>query len=200
MSKKEKDSMRKWYADLIRNPMKYVEDMGKRLMNREFRQTIPLFYFADPHIWENNFTQVTVTELISKMRDFLASKPKEVNYSTFLYYMAYFPVSMCKRSLSPLLKKVIGFHYQFGIPTEKEYIALIKSVSMDELAEIFGRSKATIHECVKATAPEWKKMQEEIERSWRLEVEAKRQLLEEKKEEIRKKKASETALDEKTSD
>ena len=110
---KEKEKMQKWFEDLQRNPLKYVKNMGRMAMNKDFRQTIPLFYFSDPEIWENNLKDVPIEEVIGKMRDFLASKPKEVNYSSFLYYMAYFPVSMCKRAVSPLLKSVIGFHYGF---------------------------------------------------------------------------------------
>ena len=177
--------MQKWFDDIQHNPLKYVKEMGRRAMNRGFRQSIPLFYFSDPEIWENNLNDVTVEEIIGKMRDFLHSKPKEVNYSSFLYYLAYFPVSMCKRSVSPTLKKVIGFHYGFGVP-EKEHEEYIQRVSMEELAEIFGRSKATIHECIKSTEKEFQTFQVELKRAVELDTKAERELIEERKAQLRK--------------
>ena len=71
---------------------------------------------------------------------------------------------------------------------------------MDEVAEIFGRSKATIHECVKATELELKDFEEEYERSIELESKAERELIEERKARLREEKASEIALGEKTTE
>jgi len=198
VTKKQRDKMQKWFEDLQRNPLKHVKEMGHKFANRDFRQSIPLFYLSDPELWENNLNDVTMEEFIGKIRDFLHSKPKEMNYSTFLYYMAYFPVSMSKRVVSPKLKFLIGCHYgYFGVPT-KEYEEYIQRVSMEELAEIFGRSKATIHDCIKTTKKEVQSFQEEVKRAIALDTKADRELIEERKAQLRKERALKSSSGEKT--
>lgn len=62
---------------------------------------------------------------------------------------------MCRRNVSSTLRFLIGFHYGLGRIFKKDY-SKVNPVTMDELAEIFGRSKATIHDCIKETEEAWR--------------------------------------------
>ena len=66
----------------------------------------------------------------------------------------------------------------------------VSSISMEELSEIFGRSKATIHECIKDTEEQWKKFLELKEKEGEIEAKAERELIEEAKERLRKEKGN----------
>jgi hypothetical protein len=107
-----------------------------------------------------------------------------VAHERFLEYLARYPVSICKRDVSPLLKRLIGFHYRLGVPTEQQKLNGAEKVSYDDLSEIFGRSKATISECVNETETEWNEIQRQAELDTVAEEEAKRQLIAERKKKL----------------
>lgn len=87
------------------------------------------------------------------------------------------------------MKLLIGFHYRMGQLLKEEY-KRVTPVSMEDLAQIFGRSKATIHEYIKQTEPLWKKFLDSMEKQKEAEELASRELVEEAKERLRKEKAS----------
>jgi hypothetical protein len=112
---------------------------------------------------EIDYSSLTTQEIMDKIKDFVASDPKDNQCMIFLEYFAKFPVSMCKRTVSPLLKKLIGFHYHLGLSIlEANKAEGATLISYDDLAELFVRSKATIHECVHDTELAWKQIQAEI--------------------------------------
>lgn len=139
----------------------------------------------DSGIEERDCSTLTVQEIVNKIKDFLKSDPSDEKHIIFLNYLAKYPVSMCKRDVSPLLKKLIGFHYRLGIPNKEQELNGAEKVSYDDLSEIFVRSKATISQCVNETEIEWKELQQEIEDAKRIEAEAKQQLIEEEKARLR---------------
>jgi len=140
---------------------------------------------GEPVISEN-LSKVSTQEIVDKIRDFVNTNPIDENYNIFLHYLANYPVSMCKRQVSSLLKLLIGFHYRFGQMFKDDYETYknVDSISIRELAEIFGRSKATIHECIQNTEEQWKDFLEFKKREEEIEAEAKRELVEEAKERL----------------
>jgi hypothetical protein len=94
---------------------------------------------------------------MNKIRDVIAANPNDINKTCFLEYLAKYPVSMCKRDVSPLLKRLIGFHYRLGVPDEQQELNGAGKVSYDDLSEIFGRNKATVSVCINET--EWNEIQ-----------------------------------------
>ncbi|NIO36302.1 hypothetical protein GTO27_01210 [Candidatus Bathyarchaeota archaeon] len=130
-------------------------------------------------------SSLTVHEVLGKISDFVDSEPVDENYIVFLHYLAKYPVSMCKRHVSPLLRFLIGFHYKLGQMFKEDY-KKVKPVSMEELAEIFGRSKATIHKCIEETEAEWKNFLADWKRQEKIETKAERELVEEAKGRLRR--------------
>jgi hypothetical protein len=133
---------------------------------------------------ETDLSTLTVYEIVNKVRGVVAANPSDANKMCFFEYLAKYPVSMCKRDISPLLKRLIGFHYRLGMPTEQEKLNGAEKVSYEDLSEIFGRSKATISECVNETENEWKEIQRQGELEREAEEEAKRQLVADKKKKL----------------
>jgi len=176
---------------LNEDPRESMKRIGKIIMNKAFRISLPFNYFTDPDIYETDLSSLTPQDIIDKMKEFLDSNPKDEAYGPFIFYLTHFPVSMCKRSVSLKLKFLIGFHYGFGVP-QKKHENTIQNVSMEELAEIFGRSKATIHECIKATEKDFKVFQEEVKKAIEIDTKADRELIEERKAQLRREKSLET--------
>ncbi len=158
------------------------EAMNKRLQNMIFRLSVANS-LANVGATETDFSTLTVEEVIEKIRDFLNSEPSDENYEIFLRYLASYPVSMCKRNISPLLQFMIGFHYRLGKPNGEFADNGVKAISYDELAQIFERSKATISECVNKTEDSWKNYQEEARKEAR--GIAMEQLIEEEKQKLK---------------
>lgn len=142
---------------------------------------------------KEDLSTLTIQEIVEKIKDFLGSEPKDEHYILFMHYLANYPVSMCKRKVSPTLKYLIGFHYRLGQIFKKDY-GNVSPVSMEELAEIFGRSKATVHDCIKETEGVWKDFLELKKKYEEIEAKAKRELVEEAKERLRKEKAAESQV------
>jgi len=138
-----------------------------------------------------NLSSLTVHEILDKIKDFLNSDPTDEHYNVFLHYLANYPVSMCRRKVSPILKYLIGFHYRLGQMFKKDY-SKVSPISMEELAEIFGRSKATVHDCIKETESAWKSFLELKKKHEEAEAKAERELIEEAKQRLRKEKAAES--------
>lgn len=149
---------------------------------------------ADAEVSSNtDLSTLTVQEILEKIKDFLSSDPKDEHYIIFMHYLANYPVSMCKRKVSPQLKCLIGFHYRLGQMLKKEY-GKVSPLSMEELSEIFGRSKATIHDCIKETEGAWNSFLESKMKHEEIEAKAERELVEEAKERLRKEKSAESQV------
>jgi len=146
------------------------------------------------HFWniegleETDYSTLTVQEIMQKIKDFLTSDPSDASYVIFLNYLARFPVSMCKREVSDKLKLFIGFNYRFGIPTPEQMENGAGQISMDDLAEWFGRSKATVSDYIEKTESAWKGFQRLVEEE-RLREQAHnialKELVEEEKEKLK---------------
>ncbi|MCK4478861.1 hypothetical protein KAU88_10125 [Candidatus Bathyarchaeota archaeon] len=137
---------------------------------------------------KEDLSSLTTQEIIDKVKAFTESHHRDEFYDIFLHFLANYPASMCKRKVSPTLKYLIGFYYRLSRMLKKEY-GDVSPISMEELSEIFGRSKATIHECTRATEGAWNDFLELKKREEEIEAEAKRELIEETKERLRKEKA-----------
>jgi hypothetical protein len=156
---------------------------------------------ADLDLAETDYSTLSVKEIMQKIRDFLAQSPSDINKIIFLHYLADYPVSMCKRDVSPRLRTLIGFLYRFGVPDKQEQEQGAEKVSYDDLSELFERSKATIFECVNQTEFSWREFQRSLEEQKRIEAEAKEQLIQEEKARLRQlgqKKTEESCASERT--
>lgn len=145
---------------------------------------------------ENDVSDLTAQEIIDKIREFIKSNPSDEAYFIFLHYLANYPVSMCKRDISPLLRMIMGLHYHLGNNGEKIHNG-VKRITYDEIAQLFGRSKASVYDCVHKTEPLWQSYEEELrEEEQRKKIEKARrekarqiameQLIEEEKKKLRK--------------
>jgi len=169
-----------------------VRRLSSRIYQAVYRVSVGLS-LADSGVSKEDLSAMKVEEMLDKIRDFVSSDPKDEHYIVFLHYLLNYPVSMCRRNVSPTLRFLIGFHYGLGQMFKKDY-GKVNPVTMDELAEIFGRSKATIHECIKATEESWKKFLEFKEKQKEIEAKAERELIEEAKQRLREEKAVETQV------
>ncbi len=165
---------------------KLLQRVTKKVLNDEFQRAL-----CNELLRENvkeSYENVTTQEIMNKVKDFIAQEPSEVNYEIFLKLLSYYPVSMCKREVSPLLRKLIGVLYRIGIHEPDEESSLDYKISYDDLAEIFCRSKATISDCIIKTEGEWQEVKQDVEREMEKDnyavAEAKRQLIEEAKQKL----------------
>ena len=122
-------------------------------------------------------------QIIDLIYDYLNNHgANEVNTYIFLHLLAYYPKSMTSYNLTPLMQKLIAFIY-FYSQNSKEV-----KLSMDDLAELFHRSKSTIYDCIQKHGEFEKMLKDEIEQE-RLRVkaqkEAYKQLIEEEKQKLK---------------
>lgn len=170
-----------------------LEKASLRVYQAVYRVNVGLTLTEGGHRAKEDLSCLTIQEVLDKITDFLNSDPIDENYQIFLTYLAKYPVSMCKRKVSPTLKYLIGFHYRLGQMLKEEY-GKVSPVSMEELAEIFGRSKATIHDCIKETESLWQDFLELKKKQEEIKSKAERELVEEAKERLRKEKAAESQV------
>lgn len=169
-----------------------LEKVSLRICQAIYRVSVGLTLTEGEPLVTEDLSSLTVQEMLDKINDFLDSDPIDENYNIFLNYLAKYPVSMCKRQVSPVLKLLIGFHYRIGqmLKEETQAYKKVNPISIEELAQIFGRSKATVHEYIKQTEPLWKEFQDSLEKQKKAEDIAQRELVEEAKERLRKEKAA----------
>ncbi len=170
---------------LTRNQL--FEKMFQRIQQAVYRVSVPQALTESQPLATEDLSNLTVREILDKLEDFLKSDPIDEHYSIFLRYLEKYPVSMCKRQISPVLKILIGFHYHLG-QLYREDFKKVKPVSMEELAEVFGRSKASIHECIKETEESWMQFLEFRKQRKEAKAQAERELIEEEKTRLRKEK------------
>jgi len=170
-----------------------LEKISLRISQAIYRVSVSSVLTEDEHPFEEDLSTLTAQEILDKIKDFLGSDPKDEHYIVFMSYLANYPVSMCKRKVSHALKYLVGFHYRLAQMLKKDY-GKVSPVSMEELAEIFGRSKATIHDCIRETEGAWKDFLELKKKHEEVESKAERELVEEAKERLRKEKAAESQV------
>lgn len=168
-----------------------LKKASQRINQAVYRITVGVAIAECEPVSKEDLSTLTSQEIISKINGFLNSNPKDEHYIVFLRYLAKYPVSICKRKVSPTLRFLIGLHYRLGQMFKKDY-GNVSPVSMEELAEIFNRSKATVHDCIRDTESLWKKYLEEMKKQEEIEARAERELIEEAKERLRKEKAAES--------
>ena len=162
-----------------------VEQVSNRDIAKSFQYSV-CQQTTDDELKENDFSTLTAQEIILKIRDHLEQDPTDINSLIFLRYLAFYPVSLCKREVSPLLKKLIGFHYNLGAPDDHlRNKHGVTQVSYDDLAEIFVRSKATISIYVNEFKDEWQSFQTDLAKARAIDEEARRELIEEQKAKIK---------------
>ena len=173
-----------------------LEELLKKAKNDMWKYEAAAIFFQD--YCETDLSSLTVAELVTKIRAFVESDPDRVDCLIFLNFLARYPVSMCKRDISYRLKRMIGFTYYYGIPDDSPEKEGITGVSFEQLAKIFDRSKASVSMAVKETYSEWMTCQEWIQKQLAIEEEAKRELIEEKKVQLRQKEAPTEVLEQAT--
>jgi hypothetical protein len=116
---------------------------------------------------ETDFSELSSAILIGKMKDYLATNPNEIGALIFLKLIAHYPIGMCSPHPTPILKQVIGFMYHYGQENEIEGSKSEQDkpdkISMDELAEWTGRSKASVKEYCDMVAEAWKAIKAQLE-------------------------------------
>lgn len=166
--------------------------LSSRIYQAVYRVSVGLS-LADSGVLKEDLSAMKVEEMLDKIRDFVSSDPRDEHYIVFLHYLLNYPVSMCRRNVSPTLRFLIGFHYRLGHIFKKDY-GRANPVTMEELAEIFGRSKATIHDCIKETEGAWKDFLELKKKHEEVQAKAERELIEEAKQRLRKEKPAESQV------
>jgi len=125
-------------------------------------------------------------QIIDLIYDYLNNHgANEVNTYIFLHLLAYYPKSMTSYNLTPLMQRLIALTYFFCQNAHGEDVP---KLSMDDLAELFHRSKSTIYDCIQKHGELEKMLKDEIEQE-RLRVkaqkEAYKQLIEEEKQKLK---------------
>ena len=169
-----------------------LEKTFLRICQAVYRVDVGLTLTEMESLVEEDLSSLTVQAILDKIKDFLDSDPIDEHYNIFLHYLAKYPVSMCERQVSPILKSLVGFHYRIGqmYKEESKSYQKVNPVSMQELAQIFGRSKATIHNCIKETGEAWKEFMELKKKEEQIEAKAERELVDEAKNRLRRQKAA----------
>jgi hypothetical protein len=146
---------------------------------------------------ETDFPNLTAQQLIEKIRAFYVRLEKEKHdpilndglaESIFLELMAYYPVSMCDYNMTESLKLTVALFYFDSKPTEKELAVENdpwKGYSFEDLALIFDRSKATIHQTIKQKEAEAKAIIQAASQRKEVQKIAMQQLIDEEKEKIK---------------
>jgi predicted DNA-binding protein YlxM (UPF0122 family) len=128
---------------------------------------------------------LSAQQILDLIHDYLNDGANEVNTYIFLHLLAYYPKSMTSYNLTPLMQKLIALAYYYSQNTRGEDTP---KLSMDDLAELFHRSKSTIYDCIQKHGELEKMLKAELEEDRlraKAQKEAYRQLIEEEKEKLR---------------
>lgn len=127
---------------------------------------------------ETDFSNLTTKEIMDKIKEFMfnANPKYEHLIVDFWQLIADYPVSMCERKMSDTLKFLITLFYNYKIPhskqKDKKHQELWDKVrekfnkegffSYEELAIMFMRSKASIHDAIKDKEAEVQQLMAEV--------------------------------------
>lgn len=127
---------------------------------------------------ETDFSDLTTKEIMDKIAEFMSNtNPKhEELIPDFWQLIANYPVSMCQRKMSDTLKLLINLFYHYKPPKIKQKDKLHQELwdsvrerfnkqgffSYEQLAILFMRSKASIHDAIQEKEAEVKQLVEEV--------------------------------------
>jgi hypothetical protein len=142
---------------------------------------------------ETDVANLTAQQILDKINAFYERRKKESSEISdfaegyFLELMGYYPVSMCSYTMTEALKLVVTLVYFSSKPTEEEQKENDpwEGYSYEDMALVFDRSKATIHEAIKQKEEEAKAMIQEATLRKEARKEAMQQLIEEEKDKLR---------------
>ncbi len=100
---------------------------------------------------ETDLANLTAKQIIDKIEGFyrrVLSNWDDFSEGNFLELLASYPVSMCSYTMTEPLKLIVALLYFESKPENHKINNSWKGYSFDELAVIFDRSKATIHEAI----------------------------------------------------
>jgi predicted DNA-binding protein YlxM (UPF0122 family) len=135
--------------------------------------------------YRENADGLSAQQIIDLIHDYLNDGNNEVNTYIFLHLLAYYPKSMTSYNLTPLMQRLIALAYYYSQNARGEDTP---KLSMDDLAELFHRSKSTIYDCIQKHGELEKMLKIELEEERlraKAQKEAYRQLIEEEKEKLR---------------
>jgi len=128
---------------------------------------------------------LTAQQILDLIHDYLNDGNNEVNTYIFLHLLAYYPKSMTSYNLTPLMQKLIALAYYYSQNARGEDTP---KLSMDDLAELFHRSKSTIYDCIQKHGELEQILKAELEEDRlraKAQKEAYRQLIEEEKQKLK---------------
>ena len=127
---------------------------------------------------ETDYSNLTTKQVFDKIKEFMdnANPKHEELILDFWQVINEYPISMCERKMSPTLTFLITLFYHYKIPKVKQkdekHQELWDSVrekfneqgffSYEQLAILFMRSKASIHDAIKAREGEIMRLMEEV--------------------------------------
>jgi len=127
---------------------------------------------------ETDYSGLTTKEVFDKIKEFMdnANPKYEDLVFDFWQLIAEYPVSMCERKMSQTLKFLITLFYHYKVPNSRQKDKLHQELwdsvreklnkeglfSYEELAILFMRSKASIHDAIKAREGEIMQLVEEV--------------------------------------
>jgi len=158
-----------------------MEKACKRIIENAKKMSMALQFCIEEY--QEDGDGLTAQQIIETIRDFLKDEPNEVNAYIFLHLLAYYPQSMTSYNLTPLMQGLIASTYYYA-QNDKE----APKFSMDDLAELFHRSKSTIYDAIQKYSDLEKMIKAQLEEE-KLREKAKdialKQLVEEEKQKLK---------------
>jgi len=133
-------------------------------------------------------------DFMKKMRSFYVKLEKSHSETAdfaegyFLELLFNYPKSMCNRHMTDMLKLLIALIYFESKPPPEEEKPLWQGFSYEDLALMFDRSKASIHEAIRQKEAETKRLLAKVQMHGKAKEIALEQLIEEEKQKLKKRK------------
>jgi len=140
---------------------------------------------------------LTAKEIMDKIRSFYIKFEKcnslmsDYAEGYFLELLYHYPKSMCNRHMTENQKLLMALIYFESKPKPEEENPVWNGFSYEDLSIIFDCSKATVHEAIRQKEAEAKKLLAGVQLRERAKEIALKQLVEEEKQKLWKKKQSE---------
>jgi len=138
---------------------------------------------------------LTAEDIMDKVRSFYLRLEKNTHSeiadyaeSYFLELMLNYPKSMCNRHMTETLKQLIALFYIDSKPEAEEEEPAWNGFSYEDLAIVFDRSKASIHEAIRQKEGEVKQFREESKLRAKVKAIALEELIKEEKMKLLEKK------------
>ena len=140
---------------------------------------------------ETDVSTLAKEEIFERVQDFwrrydkITSSDDEFAPVYFVELLAKYPVSLCKRQMTDTLKLLIALFYFDSKPNPEEKEPIWNGYSYDNLALIFVRSKASIHDAIKEKEAKAKAILNHVQLRKKAREIALQQLVDEEKERLR---------------